>query len=117
MTYLVISYEESGKQPVEEFILDLKDGNKQERKLAEKLVASIELLKEQGLGLPFPYRSHIRGAIHELRTRFADLRGRILFACEHGEIVLLHGIVKNTAVMREQDVTLAENRWRKYKSL
>lgn len=114
--YSAIFYKEANKQPVLEFLESLRKGNKQERKLYEKLSAFVALLQEQGLTLPFPYRSHVRGAIHELRARFGKLRGRILFACEHGEIVLLHGIMKNTAVMSERDVSLAEARWKRYKA-
>lgn len=116
VAYSVIFYEEVNNQPVLDFLESLRKGNKQERKLYEKLSAFITLLQEQGLSLPFPYRSHVKGPIHEIRARFANLQSRILFACERGEVVLLHGILKNTGVMSERDVALAEARWKKHKT-
>lgn len=67
-------YEDAtGNAPVEQFLEGLT------KKQRAKLVGLIDNLKQYGLELPFPYSSHVRGRIWELRTRFAKARLRVLY--------------------------------------
>ena len=41
---------------------------------------------------------------------------RTLFAVEGGEIVLLHGFIKKTQKTSNNDIELAEDRWKEWKN-
>jgi phage-related protein len=102
-------YEEEDRCPVREFL----DGLELRRRA--KLLALITLLEEHGPTLPFPYSSQIRGKLRELRTRFGDEHYRILYFGTSGRrFVLLHAFVKRTEKVPEGDVTLADERMRRY---
>ncbi len=63
-----------------------------------------------------PRVDHLRGGIWEIRTRLENRISRVLFAVEGGEMVLLHGFIKKTQKTANDDIELAENRWKDWKS-
>lgn len=66
-------------------------------------------LQEHG-ALPFPYASHIQGALREIRIRVARDRHRILYALVEGRrIILLLGFTKRTEKTPRALVTKAES--------
>lgn len=98
-----------GGCPVEEFLHGL------DRPPRAKVLALIQLLAEQGPGLPFPYSSQVRGRIRELRTQYGRANLRVLyFGASAREWVLLHGFTKRTPKTPERDITIAEARMTEY---
>ena len=110
MTWTVEFYEEeNGISPVEEFLAKLPRGHR------AKALAIVELLKEAGPTLPFPYSSQVRGKIRELRTQHGKDRIRILyFADKERRFILLHAFIKRTAKLSENDIGTAERRMKKH---
>jgi len=106
MVWQVEFYEdEDGFAPVEGFIAGLS----RERKA--KALAIIKLLAEEGPTLPFPYSSQVRGKIRELRTQCGKDKIRILyFGDPRRYFILLHGLVKRTDRLSEEDIQITEKR-------
>ena len=76
-----------------------------------KLVALIKMLEQEGPNLPFPYSSQVRGKLRELRTQQGKDKLRILYFGDARRVfVLLHGIVKRSAKLPEEDIHIAEAR-------
>lgn len=63
-----------------------------------------------------PRVDHLRDSIWEVRSRLGTRIARTLFAVEGGEIVLLHGFVKKTRKTSNNDIELAEDRWKEWKN-
>ncbi len=106
MVWQVDFYEdEDGLAPVEGFIAGLA----RERKA--KALAIVKLLAEEGPTLPFPYSSQVRGKIRELRTQCGKDKIRILYFGDlRRYFILLHGLVKRTDRLPEEDIQIAEKR-------
>jgi len=94
MAWPVDFYEDaSGDAPVEQFPDDLTE------KQRAKLLGLIQMLKDYGPTLPFPYASQVKGRLRELRTQLGKTRLRILyFADANQEFQLLHGVVRPTEI-------------------
>jgi phage-related protein len=100
--------DDEGGSPVQDFLDDL------DKSRRAKVVAIIALLAEQGPHLPFPYSSHLRGKIRELRTQYGKDRYRVLYFGAPGRrFILLHALGKSTAKVPEGDIRVAEARIRK----
>src|SRR3990172_12817073 len=110
MTWTVEFYEEEdGSAPVEKFLAQLP------REHRAKALAIVELLKEAGPTLPFPYSSQVKGKIRELRTQQGKDRIRILyFADKQRRFILLHAFLKRTEKLSEHDIGTAERRMKKH---
>src|SRR5438445_2003602 len=97
--------DERGRAPVEEYLTGLPVEHR------AKLVALIKMLEQEGPKLPFPYSSQVRGKLRELRTQQGKDKLRILyFGDARRMFVLLHGIVKRSAKLPEEDIRAAEAR-------
>lgn len=97
--------DEDGCAPVEDFLAGLSREHK------AKALAIIRLLEEEGPTLPFPYSSQVRGKIRELRTQQGKDKIRILyFADRRRFFILLHGLLKRTGRLPEEDIRIAEKR-------
>jgi hypothetical protein len=97
--------DERGDAPVEEYLTDLPLQHR------AKLLALIKMLEQEGPNLPFPYSSQVRGKLRELRTQQGKDKLRILYFGDAKRVfVLLHGIVKRSAQLPEEDVRIAERR-------
>jgi hypothetical protein len=100
---------DEGRSQVQDFLDDL------DKSRRAKVVALIALLAEQGPNLPFPYSSHVRGKIRELRTQYGKDRYRVLYFGAPGRrFILLHALGKSTAKIPEGDIRIAEARMRKW---
>lgn len=99
----------SGREPVREWLLSL---DKAERRQVGTDIAYVQFKWPIGK----PRVDHLRGVIWEIRTRLENRISRVLFAVEGGEMVLLHGFIKKTQKTANDDIELAENRWKDWKS-
>jgi len=97
--------DERGNAPVEECLTSLPLQHR------AKALALIKMLEQEGPSLPFPYSSQVQGKLRELRTQQGKDKLRILYFGDAKRVfVLLHGIVKRTAKLPEEDVRVAEAR-------
>src|SRR6266446_1343949 len=97
--------DEHGHAPVEDYLTSLPVQHR------AKLLALIKLLEQEGANLPFPYSSQVRGKLRELRTQQGKDKLRILYFGDARRVfVLLHGIVKRSAKLPEEDIRIAEAR-------
>ena len=97
--------DERGEAPVEEYLTSLPLPHR------AKALALIRMLEQEGPNLPFPYSSQVRGKLRELRTQQGKDKLRILYFGDTRRVfVLLHGIVKRTAQLPEEDIRVAELR-------
>jgi phage-related protein len=99
-------YEDAdGRAPVEEFL----DSLPLERRA--KALAVIQLLRQEGPTLGFPYSSQVQGRLRELRTQYAKDKIRILYFSDSKRVlILLHGLVKRTDQLNKSDIVIAETR-------
>src|SRR6266849_5061366 len=97
--------DERGRAPVEEYLTGLPVEHR------AKLVALIKMLEQEGPNLQFPYSSQVRGKLRELRTQQGKDKLRILYFGDARRVfVLLHGMVKRSAKLPEEDIRIAEAR-------
>src|SRR5271163_489458 len=97
--------DERGDAPVENYLTGLAIQHR------AKALALIKMLEKEGPNLPFPYSSQVRGKLRELRTQQGKDKLRILyFGDTRRMFVLLHGIIKRSAQLPEEDVRVAEAR-------
>src|SRR5258706_14847138 len=97
--------DEHGHAPVEEYLTSLPVQHR------AKLLALIKMLEQEGPSLPFPCSSQVRGKLRELRTQQGKDKLRILYFGDANRVlVLLHGIVKRSAKLPEEDIRTAEAR-------
>lgn len=57
---------------------------------------------------------HLRGAIWEVRTSVGNRIARTLFAVEGAQMILLHGFIKKTQRIQNDDISLAERRFKEW---
>src|SRR5260370_11787378 len=68
-----------------------------------------------GPNLPFPYSSQVRGKLRELRTQQGKDRLRVLYFGDARRVfVLLHGMVKRSAQLPEEDIRVAQARMERH---
>jgi hypothetical protein len=97
--------DEHGHAPVEDYLASLPVQHR------AKLLALIKVLEQEGANLPFPYSSQVRGKLRELRTQQGKDKLRILYFGDARRVfVLLHGIVKRSDKLPEEDMRIAEAR-------
>lgn len=101
-----IYYEDKrNKRPVEEFITDL------ESKARAKVLARIEFLEECWQELRRPYVDSLEDGLYELRVIFSGNQVRVIYAYMFKDyIVLLHGIMKKTSEVPQEDMAKARKR-------
>ena len=61
-----------------------------------------------------PRVDHLRGPIGEIRTTLRGRIARVLFVVDGDEPVLLHGFIKQTQKTPNDDIELAETRWKEW---
>jgi len=87
--------DELGEKPVEEFLDELSE---------EEQGKVVQVLKQHGPLLDFPFTSQIEGRLRELRIQAAKAKIRILYYGDaHRTFVLLHGLIKKTQELPEAD--------------
>jgi phage-related protein len=82
-----------------------------------KIIARIDLLREGGPALDYPYTSQIEGRLRELRLRVGKTRYRVLyFFDEQRTAILLHGFSKNSATVEDADKRIGNRRMAKHEA-
>jgi phage-related protein len=83
----------------------------QPKEVRAKLLARVQMLREYGPSLDFPYCSQVEGKLRELRLRLGKTRYRVLyFFDERRTCVLLHGFTKNTEAVPPAEIHVALQR-------
>jgi phage-related protein len=98
---------ESGSEPVREWLKSLP---KDERKAIGEDIAYVQFKWPTGK----PRVDHLRGAVWEVRTSLTNRIARTLFAVGGRQMVLLHGFIKKTQQTPNDDVKLAEKRFKEW---
>ena len=97
---------QNNREPVKEFI------DSQNFKVQEKIFVYLELLQENEGRLNYPYSSHIKDKIWELRIDFAKNCYRIFyFIFINKEIILLHAFLKKTNKTPRREIQKAINNY------
>jgi hypothetical protein len=90
--------EKDGTEPVRDWLDNLVG------EIRGKVLARINLLREHGPTLDFPYTSQIEGRLREVRLRFGKTRYRVLYFFDEDRTgVLLHGLTKDTDKLESSD--------------
>ena len=101
--------DDDGKLPVMKWLDTLPED------VRGKVIARIDLLKEGGPTLDYPYTSQIDGRLREIRLRFGKTRYRVLyFFDDNRTAILLHGLTKNTPAVEEADKRIGNARMAKH---
>lgn len=106
MEYTILFYETlNNTSPVLDYLQSLPIKSK------AKILKSLKILQREGVNTPYPYVSHVREKIFELRVKFSSNQYRILyFIYTNRQIILLHGFSKKTQQIPEKEIKKAENR-------
>jgi phage-related protein len=97
--------ENEESMPVRDWMLGLS------KEVRARLLARIQLLREHGPSLDFPYTSQIEGRLRELRLRLGKTRYRVLyFFDDRRTCVLLHGFTKNSEAVPAAEAGVALQR-------
>jgi hypothetical protein len=103
--------EEDGTLPVRNWMLGLA------KEVRAKLIARVQMLREYGPSLDFPFSSQIKGKLRELRLRLGKTRFRVLYFFDERRVcILLHGFTKNTEKVPPPEVRLASIRMKAHES-
>lgn len=82
-----------------------------------KVIARLDLLKQGGPVLDYPYTSQIEGRLREVWLRVGKTRCRVLyFFDEDRTAILLHGFSKNSAAVEEGDKRIGRSRMAKHEA-
>lgn len=90
----------------------LKALNKQERQSIGEDIAYVQYKWPIGK----PRVDHLRGPIWEVRSTIGNRIGRVLFAVEQAEMILLHAFIKKTQQTDPADIELALKRIKDWKN-
>ena len=106
---------ENNKIPVEDFIKNLSE------KEESKIYREIDLLKQKGIYLGFPFTSKIEGSdyknLWELRIKFSSNNFRVIYFLHiEKTFVLLHGFKKKTDRTSKRELEIAKRRMIEYKN-
>jgi phage-related protein len=102
---------ENGSFPVQKWLDGLPEG------VRGKVIARIDLLKQGGPNLDYPYTSQIEGKLREARLRVGKARYRVLyFFDERRTAILLHGFTKDTASVEESDKRIGLERMARHEA-
>ncbi len=103
--------DDDGKLPVMKWLDTLPE------EVRGKVIARIDLLKEGGPTLDYPYTSQIDGRLREIRLRFGKTRYRVLYFFDDDRTaILLHGLTKNTPAVEEADKRIGSARMAKHET-
>lgn len=96
-----------GREPVREWLMSLRFD---ERKQIGTDIAYVQFKWPIGK----PRVDHLRGHIWEIRTRLPNRMARVLFSVRGDELILLHGFIKQTQKTPNEEIALAETRWKEW---
>ena len=109
LTVIFYAEPDSGNQPVRKWLRSLPE--KEKKAIGEDIKAV-----QYGWPLGLPLVRHVRGDIWEVRSNLGNRIARILFAVEGALMVLLHGFIKESQKLPEQDLKVAQDRLSRYRS-
>jgi phage-related protein len=98
---------ETGREPVREWLKDLP---KDERRIIGEDIMTVQFRWPLGM----PLVDNLGSGIWEIRSRLANRIARTLFFLYKGEIILLHGFIKKTKKIPNEDRALALRRKNAY---
>ena len=98
---------EGGSEPDREWLKSL---TKEERRAIGEDIAYVQFKWPIGK----PRVSHLRGAVWEVRSSLGKRIARTLFAVKGRQILLLHGFIKKTQQTPNDDIELAERRFKEW---
>jgi len=97
----------SGNEPVCDWLKRL---SKDERKAVGEDIAYVQFKWPIGK----PRVDHLRSAVWEVRTNLGTRIARTLFAVDGAQMILLHGFIKKTQRTPNDDIELAEKRFKEW---
>jgi phage-related protein len=97
----------NGREPVREWLKSL---DRDECKRIGTDIAYVQFKWPIGK----PRVDHLRGPIWEIRATLRSRIARVLFVVEGDELVLLHGFIKKNQKTPNEDIELAETRWKEW---
>lgn len=97
----------AGREPVREWLKAL---HADERKLIGTDIAYVQFKWPLGK----PRVDHLRGPVWEIRTALRHRIARVLFVVNGDELILLHGFIKQTQKTPNDDIALAQARWKEW---
>ena len=97
----------NGNEPVREWLKGL---TKEHRKAIGEDIAYVQFKWPIGK----PRVDHLRGAVWEVRSSVGNRIARTLFAVAGGKMVLLHGFIKKTQRTSNDEIVLAERRFKEW---
>jgi phage-related protein len=95
--------QESGKEPVREWLKSLK---KEEKRIIGEDIKMIQ----EGWPLGMPLVKNLGKGLWEIRSTLPDTIARIFFIMHEGQMVLLHGFIKKTQKTPSQDLEIGIKR-------
>ena len=102
---IIFFRDDNGRCPVEEFLWSLRKNN---LKLFEKTLRSIQLLKENGNRLSMPFSEYLRDGIFELRTIQGNNTTRLLYFFDLDKIIIVtNGFEKKTQKTPDKELAKA----------
>ena len=102
---IIFFRDDNGRCPVEEFLFSLSKNN---LKLFEKTLRSIQLLKENGNRLSMPFSEYLRDGIFELRTIQGNNTTRLLYFFDLDKIIIVtNGFEKKTQKTPDKELAKA----------
>ena len=97
----------SGNEPVRDWLKGLP---KDQRRAIGEDIAYVQFKWPIGK----PRVDHLRGAVWEVRTSLKNRIARTLFAVEGRQMLLLHGFIKKTQQTPNDEIELAEKRFKEW---
>jgi phage-related protein len=97
-----------GNEPVRDWLKGLE---KEQRRAIGEDVAYVQYKWPIGK----PHVDHLRGAIWEIRSSLGNRIARTLFAVAGNRMILLHGFIKKTQRTPNDDLELAEKRFKEWR--
>lgn len=102
---------ESGKEPVREWLLEL---SKEEIKIIGADIKTVEF----GWPIGMPVCKPLGDGLYEVRSHLNSSKiARVIFTLHKGEMILLHAFIKKTQKTPDKELDLARKRLRSLKNV
>ena len=102
----------AGNEPVRDFLSNL---SKDDKRVIGEDIKTVQL--GYPIGMPLTRKFENSKKLEEVRCKISDKRiMRIIFFVEDGIMILLHAFIKKTQKTPQQDIELAEKRFKEIKS-
>jgi phage-related protein len=109
-----IYYRDSrGRQPVEEFIDELRPKH---QAVVDLAIDRLNGLHPREPPLAFPATSQVDGELRELRCHYGPVLYRVLYRRSKNLFILLHMLRKNSGKISQADIEIARARWEDFRA-